>query len=424
MIRDTSNQDLALGSNAEPRALRRWLLWALLAGVAIALAVVAARRWSLGERSVDLERIRIGEVTRGKLVRDLVADGRVTAANNPTLYAAAAGIVTFRVHAGDAAKRGQPLAEIDSPELSSELAQERAVMAGLETEVERADIGVQQGRANAQKGVDEAELNRKTASRELERYRFGYRERLVPELEMLRAEDALERAEILVAHAKGDQKLSERALGFELRTRRLALDRQREIVRELERRTEALVIRSPVDGQVGQLLVAQSSNVVAHAPVLRVVDLTAFELEIQVPDSFARDLAIGMPAQIGTANREYAGRVRSVAPEVVGGEVASRLEFVGAPPEGLRQNQRLTARVLLDEKADVLQVERGPSLEAGRSTAAYFVRDGVAERRPLVTGAASIGALEILSGADAGDRLVISGADAFGDSERVRIAAD
>lgn len=424
MIRDTSNQDLVLGSSAAPRPLWRWLLWAGLAATAIALVVVATRRWSLGERSVDLARIRVGEVSRGRLVRDIVADGRVTAANNPTLYSAAAGIVTFHVHAGDAAKRGQPLAEIDSPELSSQLAQERAVMAGLETEVERSDIGVQQGRANAQKGVDEAELSRKTASRELERYRFGYRERLVPELEMLRAEDALERADILVAHAKGDQKLSERALGFELRTKRLALERQREIVRELERVAEALVIRSPVDGQVGQLLVAQSSNVAAHTAVLRVVDLTAFELEIQVPDSFARDLAIGMPARIGTGNLEYAGRVRSVAPEVVGGEVASRLEFAGAAPEGLRQNQRLTARVLLDERADVLQVERGPSLEAGRSGAAYFVRDGVAERRPLVTGAASIDALEILSGAEAGDRLVISGADAFGNSERVRLAAD
>jgi HlyD family secretion protein len=177
-----------------------------------------------------------------------------------------------------------------------------------------------------------------------------------------------------------------------------------------------------VDGQVGQLLVAQSSNVAAHAAVLRVVDLTAFELEIQVPDSFARDLAIGMTAQIGTASLEYAGRVRSVAPEVVGGEVASRLEFVGAAPEGLRQNQRLTARVLLDEKPDVLLVERGPSLEAGGSHAAYFVRDGVAERRPLVTGAASVSAVEILSGAGAGDRIVISGADAFGDAERIRIA--
>lgn len=424
MIRDTSSQDVLLASPDSPRSLRRWLPGAALAAAAIALAVVVVQRWGLSARSVALERLRVAEVARGTLVRDLVADGRVTAASNPTLYASAAGIVTFHVHAGDAATRGQPLAEIDSPALLSELAGERAAMAGLETEVERADILVQQGRASAQKRVDEAELNRKTAARELERYRFGYRERLVPELDMLRAEDALERAELLVSHAKSDQKLSERALAFELRTKRLALERQRVVVSELERRAEALVVRSPVDGQVGQLLVAQSSNVAPHAPVLRVVDLTAFELEIQVPDSVARELAIGMPAQISIGAVEYPGRVRSVAPEVVGGQVASRLEFVGAPPEGLRQNQRLTARLLLDEKADVLLVERGPSLEAGRRHSAYFVRDDVAERRPLVTGAASVGALEILSGAEAGDRLVISGADAFGDSERVHIASD
>jgi HlyD family secretion protein len=109
---------------------------------------------------------------------------------------------------------------------------------------------------------------------------------------------------------------------------------------------------------------------------------------------------------------------------VVGGEVESRLEFVGKMPDGLRQNQRLAARILLDEKPDVLLVERGPSLEAGGGHSAYFVRAGVAERWPLLTGAASLAAVEILSGAVAGDRIVISGADAFGDAERIRIAGD
>jgi HlyD family secretion protein len=423
MIHDTSNQDVLLDS-AGPRSARRWLFWVALGVAAIASVIAGAQRWGLGQRSVDRERIRVAEVVRGKLVRDIVADGRVTAANNPTLYAIAAGIVTFRVQAGDPAQRGQPLAEIVSPELSSQLAQERTVMASLDADVERADIGLQQGRANAQKRIDEAELDRQTASRELERYRFGYRERLVPELEMLRAEDSLRKAEISLAHARGDRLLSERVLTFERRTRELARDRQHAIVHELERQVDALVIRSPVDGQVGQLLVAQSANVPANGAVLRVVDLTAFVLEIQVPDSFARDLAIGLPAQVESGALQYSARVRSVAPEVVGGEVESRLEFVGKMPDGLRQNQRLTARILIDEKPDVLLVERGPSLEAGGGHSAYLVRDGVAERRPIVMGAVSLAAVEILSGAEPGDRIVISGADAFGNAERVRIAGD
>ncbi|HEU4583839.1 MAG TPA: HlyD family efflux transporter periplasmic adaptor subunit [Polyangiaceae bacterium] len=420
MIRDTSNQDVQL-SEASEHGPRRRALAAVVVLVALALSAAVAQRWARTERSVARERIRVAQVSRGTLVRDIVADGRVTAANNPTLYAVAAGTVTFHVQAGDGARRGQALAELASPELSSEVAQQRAVLAGLATEVERGVLGLTQGQANAKKLVDEAELDRQTASRELERYQLGYRERLVPELDLLRAQDNLHKAEIRLSHAQTESGLLEQALRFELRSKRLALERQRALVSELERQLDALVLRSPVEGQVGQLLAAQSAHVPANAPVLRVVDLTAFELEIAVPDGLARDLAIGMPAQIEVGARAYPGRVRSVAAEVIGGEVQSRIEFVGAAPGGLRQNQRLTARVLLDEKRDVLLIERGPSVASG---SAYFVSDGVAERRPLRTGASSIGAVEILSGAALGDRIVVSGADAFGDAERVRIAGD
>ncbi len=283
---------------------------------------------------------------------------------------------------------------------------------------------MQQGRAGSQKLIDQALIDRQTAVRELERFRIGFKAGAIPEIDVLRAEDNLKKAEIALAHARKDRVLSGKGLGFDLRTRRLNLERQQAIVVELKRQVDELTVRSPVDGQVGQLLVAQRASVAANAPVLSVVDLTAFELEIKVPDSFARDLAIGIAAEISAGTTKYAGRVRSVAAEVVNGEVSSRLEFVGKKPDGLRQNQRLTARIVLDEKANVLMVERGPFLEAGGGHFAYVVRDGVAERLPIRTGAASLDAVEILSGAQAGDRIVVSGADAFGDAQRVRIAGD
>ena len=194
------------------------------------------------------------------------------------------------------------------------------------------------------------------------------------------------------------------------------------MVRELERQVAALEITSPVDGQVGQLLVAQRATVAANAGVLTVVDLGAFELELRVPDSFARDLALGMGAEISAGTQKVAGRVRSVSPEVIDGNVATRLEFVDQRPAGLRQNQRLTARILIDERADVLRVARGPFIEAGGGNSAYFVEDGIAERRPIRIGAVSLEAVEILSGAKVGDQIVVTGADAFGDAQRVRIA--
>jgi HlyD family secretion protein len=156
--------------------------------------------------------------------------------------------------------------------------------------------------------------------------------------------------------------------------------------------------------------------------VLTVVDLSAFELELQVPDAFARDLALGMAAEIRSGAQTYGARVRSVSPEVVSGNVATRLEFTGERPAGLRQNQRLTARIVVEEKPNVLEVERGPFLETGGGNSAYFVEDGIAERRPIKVGAIALDAVEIVSGAQAGDQIVITGADAFDNAQRVRIA--
>ena len=90
-----------------------------------------------------------------------------------------------------------------------------------------------------------------------------------------------------------------------------------------------------------------------------------------------------MSAEIRAGSGSFPGRVRSVSPEVVAGNVATRLEFVADRPAGLRQNQRLTARILIEQRDDVLEVARGPFVETGGGNTAYFVDGDVAERRPF-----------------------------------------
>src|SRR3546814_16938300 len=74
--------------------------------------------------------------------------------------------------------------------------------------------------------------------------------------------------------------------------------RQKAVVAEQQRQVDALTIRAPFNGQVGQVHVPPGTSVVANGPVLSVVDLDKFEVEIKVPESFARDLGIGIPAQV------------------------------------------------------------------------------------------------------------------------------
>ena len=418
-IRDTSAQDRRI--DAAPAARRRTLILGL---AVVALAVCAAfviSAWRGGSRSVDGERVRIATVTRGDLVRDLSAEGRVIAANSPTLYAIAAGTVSLKVVAGDVVKREQVLADIDSPDLRSRLAQEQATLASLDAEAARAVLDAELTRAGARKALDQASVDQTAAVRDLERNRRAFDGGAVAQIDVARAQDALKKAELALANARQEFELQSRGAGLDARNKRLRAERQREVVAELQRQVDALQLRAPFDGQVGQLMIAQRANVPANAPVLTLVDLSRFEVEIKVPESFARDLGIGVPAEVQAGGKTFAATISAVSPEVVNGEVSSRLRFSDQQPPGLRQNQRLSARIVLDTRRNVLMVDRGPFVDQGGGKA--YVMDGdLAVRRPLRLGTSSLSSVEILDGARAGDRIVVSGSDQFGDAERVRIS--
>src|ERR1041384_1092334 len=131
-IRDTSATDRPLTKSVHGRLWRRWVPAGALA-VAVVLGLGYVVRGGLGaEKAVDRSRLRIAKVERGTLVRDVVADGRVVAANSPTLYAVAAGTIEFKVRPGDKVVKDQTLATVTSPELQSRLLQEQATLAGFE----------------------------------------------------------------------------------------------------------------------------------------------------------------------------------------------------------------------------------------------------------------------------------------------------
>ncbi len=423
-IRDTAGQDQVLGQPA--RRLPRHWPWLALGGVALVAAIGwVAIGWTGGGRSYDAARIRIAEVRRGDLVRDLSADGRVIAANSPTLYAIAAGTVALQVVAGDKVGKGQALAVIDSPELRSKLVQEESTLAGMEAEASRAALDAQITRANAKRALDQAMVERTAAMRDLERYQRAFDGGAVPQNDLARAKDDMTKAEIGMAAARQAFALQSQGAGLDARNKQLLVERQRAVVAEQRRQVDALTLRAPFDGQVGQVQVPQGTQVATNGPVLSVVDLSRFEVEIKVPESFARDLGIGMPAQITSNGTGYAGEIAAVSPEVVNGEVTARVRFAdGKQPPGLRQNQRLSVRIVMDTRKDVLMVERGPFVEQDGGRFAYVMDGGSAVRRPIQAGATSLDAVEIVSGLKAGDRVVVAGTDQFDNADRVRISGE
>ena len=388
----------------------------------ILFSAPVVNRWTNATVSVPYERIRTATVTRGNLVRDVSAQGRVVAAVSPTLYATASGTITLNIDAGERVFAGQLLASIDSPELTNQLEQAEASLEQRKLELERQRIDTRQQALDKRKAADLAKVAVVAARREMRRADQAKERGVMPIIDYEKARDDLRNAELAYDHATANAELHSERLSFELRASEFEVNRQELMVDDQRRRVSELSIESPVGGIVGDMLVDQKGAVSRDTPVMAVVDLSRFEIDVMIPESYADDLAIGMGAEIQSGGQRFDGELVAISPEVVNNQVASRVRFVGESPTGLRQNQRLTTRILLAEHKDVLVVQRGQFLDSGGGRLAYVIsEDRVAERRQIQTGARSLGAVEIVAGLDPGDTIVISNLDPFRGAETVLV---
>lgn len=396
---------------------------ALLALIVSAWIVLPSlQRWAGSSISVPKERLRLGVVARSDLVRDVSVQGRVVAAVSPSLFAPADGTITLLVEAGSRVAEGQALALLDSPELQNQLQQEQAILDRLSVELDRQRIEAKQKALDNLKNIDLTRVTLVAAERERRRAESGYQIEAISEIDFEKTKDDLETAKLAHEHAVADAKLDDERLAFELKTRELQVERQTFLVQDHLRQVDELNMRSPVSGIVGNLMVDQKAAVARNQVVMAVVDLSAFEIEAQVPESYADDLGLGMEAEVLVGNQRYPASLVSVSPEIIQNQVTTRIRFAGGMPPGLRQNQRLTTRILMEEKNAVLTLQRGQFLDSGGSRIAYVLdEDNVAHRRSIEVGARSLAAVEIVHGLNEGEVVVISSIDQFRSADTVLV---
>ena len=390
-IRDTSAQDVVLQKTSRWRWLR-WAVPVVILGVLILVASSVITTWLSAEASVSADRIRTAVVSRGDLIRDLNVQGRVVAAISPTLYSPATGTVTLEVLPGDTVSIGQVLAVIDSPEVRSEYLQELSSLDRLAAEWEREKIQARKAQVTSQQTIDLAKVKLTAAEREMRRADESIKTNAISEIDFERAKDELARARVEHNHAVQDAQLEGESLAFETTTRQLAVDRQQLVVDELQRRVDDLSIRSPVNGIVGNVAVDQKALVNENAPLVTVVDLSAFEVEVRIPEAYADDLGIGLAGEVQFNGENFRGELASLSPEVVNNEVVGRIRFAGDTPPGMRQNQRVTVRIMMDELIGVLKLQRGAFADSSGGRTAFVLQDdvGLAERRAIRLGARSV----------------------------------
>ena len=305
-------------------------------------------------------------------------------------------------------RRGDPLARVDTQEIDSLIRK-----AGTVIDLAKANL------AAAQAGLADAQVSAERARREqarlagLKEAGLATQQSLDEAASQLGATGArIKSAEAQVAAAAAQITVAE------------------EDVQTLKTRREKAVIRAPFDGTVAERLVGVGQVVGEMQGVLfRLVDNRLLDLTVIVPSAELSRVRSGQELSFATdalPGQRFTGTVRRINPSANQNDRSVRVtaEIVNEP-ESLRGGLFVTGSIITGRRPGVLQVPRAALLawdrEAG--TAAIFVVDGAtARRRAVTTGSVQGERVEIASGLNAGERVVVRGGFALKDGDAVRAA--
>ncbi|MCP4901272.1 MAG: HlyD family efflux transporter periplasmic adaptor subunit [bacterium] len=419
MIPDTEGMDRPVERG---RTLNRWVVAAgavVVLGMAIVLLRPAVSRWMSTDRSVARAQLRFATVTRGDLEYTVAVQGRVVAASQPTIFSPADGIVSIKVREGQQVEAGDVLAIVESPELESRLRQEAATSAAFESDMLRLELSQRQQSLENQQAVELAAVQKAAAGRMVERNQRLFDLGLVNQIDLETSKDDLRVAELELIQAEQRIELERDMRVFALADARSRLDRQKMVAQEFHRQVAALELVAPFAGLVATLSAEDRDAVFRNQALVGVVDLSDLEVEIGIPESSADEVAPGVAAVVTVDGSEHRGVLTRIAPAVVDGQVLGRVVFSEGVPAGLRQNQRVSTRLVLEHRENVLKVPRGPFLEGGGGTRAYLVADDLAQLCEIRVGAVSVGEVEIVAGLEPGDEIILSDMSRFDGADTV-----
>jgi HlyD family secretion protein len=201
------------------------------------------------------------------------------------------------------------------------------------------------------------------------------------------------------------------------------VDQQR-VLYELKRsEADALHVRAGLQGVLQLVPVEVGQHVEPGTNLARVANPKQLKAEIKIPETQAKDVAIGQKATIDTRNGVVKGQVSRIDPSVQNGTVTVDIEFLEPLPLGSRPDLSIDGTVELENLLNVLYVGR-PVHGQSESVVGLFklVDDGSeAVRINVKLGKNSVNTVEILQGLQVGDKVILSDMSNWDRFDRVRL---
>lgn len=419
MIAGTSGQDEVIVNPKKIPVKKILLSLTVLCGLSY-LTLPTLSQWYSSIPTIDSNTVNINTVIRGDLIRDVVVSGKAVAANAPQLYSTEIGKITLLAKPGEAVQESQIVARLVSPELDALIKQQQTTLEQLSINANRGVLADKEAQLDLESNMNTAQSSLNVAKREFQRAEISYAKQIISEVDWLKSQDAVTDATRLFEHAQKRVSFAKERLHFEQQHRVFLVKKEQLILDELSRRYNALAIKAPVSGVVGNWLVAQKNTIAANTAIMTIVDLSEYEAELSVPEFYADDLGLGLEVAMKISGVSIRGEIIAISPEVKGNQVTVRAKIINSKKIQLRQNQRINARIEFEKKENVLMVKRGAFIGSfGGKFIFKIVEDSYANKIAITTGASSVEYIEITSGITAGQQVITSDYDDFNKAQQI-----
>ncbi len=400
----------------------------LLGGAMLAALMVYALVLQLGPRTLKVEMTdeQIAVVTEGEFLEYIDVNGVVCPATSMRVNATESGTVErICCHNGDVLRRGDTILVLSNPKVLEEIAAERQSYELQQMQHRQQLIEMQQKSITLRSQALQADFELKKMSKDFElaeeEARMGVRSQA--QLEVARDEYEYNRRRTLLNIESLQQDSVLNVIGRQLIQQQMAMEAQK--LGNSNRRREALVILAPTDGQIGNLNAVIGGQVSAGEQVGEIGVLTDYKVTARLNEYYIDRVQTGLPATSMLKGTEYSFEVSRTTPQVQEHSFAVELKPtpIPSPREGekWRFGQTLRLQIELGKPERRLIIPRG-SFYAQTSGQWMMKVDETghrARRVPIKIGRQNTEHYEVISGLSAGDRVLVTGYEAFGDAEVV-----
>jgi HlyD family secretion protein len=392
--------------------------------VGLILATFALSRLKPAAPSVDRSSVWIDTVKKGPMVRQVRGLGTLVPEEFRWLPTTTeASVEKILIWPGTKVEPGDVILELTSPELEQSAHEAESKAKGAEAELasekatlQRELLDQESKAAVAHSAYEQAKMERQTND---QLAKNGLVADLVYRTSKIKEEECQKTDDI-------EQKrwnFSRDSIEPQLASKQAAVDQANQLAKLKLDQVEALHVKAGMSGVLQALPVQVGQRVKPGDNLARVADPSKLKAQIKIAETQAKDIQPNQQATIDTRNGVVKGHVKRVDPAVEQGTVTVDVAFDEEMPKGARPDLSVDGTIELERLDNVVFVGR-PAFGQENNTVGMFklVPGGnEAMRTPVKLGKSSVNTIEILSGLNPGDQVILSDTSAWDSHERIRL---